>query len=470
MGSIAAIAAVAIVSGLVIRLLALRRGIANVLDPRLVLWAAFVALYVVPPYVAGSALWRLVTREEYAYFLLLALCCGVLCELGVAAGLRYPQKTSAMDISRAEERRARGVAVIIFLAGTAAYAYFIGASGGIAQYYSGHGKGNFRDVSGYVYEMRYFIFAALLLFSLLYRRGALGPRHKVLLFGTAVFLAGDAWFTVQRGSWIRIGIITAAAIALSRPSPTRQGDRSLAAIVMRLFGLGAICSLAILLVLLSPSLRGHTDWSRATVSNQVDTFWDLVDSGKVLRRAAGGSTLDEGNELAVAVASVEARDRTGEWDGGIKWLYPFLNFVPRGMWPDKPKWDDFSLSLTRTMARGSHWVPPTGAAETGVADSYFRFVWGAPLFWMLLGVLLGRRFARAQGGALWAVADYACLLCGFVYFLTQNMLPFVDFYIFMAAPIAVARFVVKRRLTWRGRGEPSGGRAQLSSRGLNVRG
>ncbi len=420
------------------RLSAIRKRPEAALDPRLFVWVLFTLLYILPYWSAGEEIDHLFTENQYRYFLVLAMASGCAFEIGALHALmkRRAADKPTPSAPTLDGSRYLLAALTVTSVGAAAYLYFIAASGGWVSYYAGHGLGAYEQVSGYVYEMRYFLFAGLLLFLLARKASGPNPLIDAATLATAAYLLFDAWFTNQRGSWIRLVIIFLAAYCYDPKARARSSGRRRSALPLVIVG-----TIAAGLIVVTPYLRGQTAIGETSLRQQLDAVSALFSDMEKIRTMSAGSTVDEGNELAVAVGSTAARERVGAVDYGRKWLFPILNFIPRAWWPDKPTWHDYSLSTAQTMRESGSWEPAPGAAETGVADAGYRFGRLAPIFWALLGMFLMDRYLRAGRQDAQSLANYACLLIGFIYFVTQNMLPFVNFYLFMWLPIWSVFFV-----------------------------
>lgn len=315
--------------------------------------------------------------------------------------------------------------IVVGLIGIAGYGYFILKSG--ADYYMGHNSGDF-SVGGYIYELRYFVFSSFLLLFQSFLKKTLSKKGFYFLCGTFLFLAWDAYIQQQRGSWIRFGVIILLSYLFNNEKSIKIRVTTLIVRYKSLFVLG-IC-FAFLLTFTLQMRRFYSP--HTSFFDQVSaTFNHIVDQPDVL---TGGSGIDEGNEFVSAYNAYRANDVAKTYDYGYKWLYPFLNFIPRNLWKNKPTWFTFSNDVFAVMDKYVVFGHTTGSAETGIIDAFYRFLYFSPVFFLLFGFYAQKLHEKSKSNFRVRLF-YICFYVGSFYFFTQNMMPFVIFTLYMYIPV-----------------------------------
>lgn len=316
-------------------------------------------------------------------------------------------------------------AIIIGAIGVLGYGYFIISSGGT--YFLGHNSGNY-SVGGYIYELRYFIFSAVLLLYNARLQKVLSQRGFYVMIFLCFFLAYDAYIQQQRGSWIRFGVIFIFSYLFYK----RETDKiNIVALFNRYTTIFLAGVFMIFLLTFTVQVRKYYSPNTSFTEQVSQTVKAITQNPDLL---FGGSALDEGNEYVVAYNAFMAADVSGVYDMGKKWLYPFMNFIPRTLWDDKPYWETYSIDIFEYIDKYSLIRHAPGSAETGVVDAFYRFSWYAPLFFFILGIFSKRLQLRSMND-LPSRNFYICFYIGIFYFFTQNMMPFVIFTLYMFIPV-----------------------------------
>ena len=358
------------------------------------------------------------------FFLLIFLCfAGFFAGDKLAASIR--SSSSVLPKSVINYKKYESYSIIIGCIGLMGYGYFILASG--ASYFMGHLSGDF-SVGGYIYELRYFIFSSVLLLYSLYLQKKLTKNGTIFLIFICAFLTWDAYIQQQRGSWIRFGVIFAYAYLFHK-----EGNKFLPVTVLftkyKRILVGGI--LLALLLVITVQIRKFYKLNTSLADQLTSTIAVINDNPDLL---VAGSGVNEGNEFVTAYNGYEARQVSGIYDYGQKWIYPFLNFIPRNLWAGKPQWETYSINIFTYIDRYSKIKHAPGSAETGIIDAFFRFSWFSPIFFFLLG-LYTKRLQIKSAINIHTRQWYICLFIGCFYFFTQNMMPMVIFTLYMYIPI-----------------------------------
>ena len=324
-----------------------------------------------------------------------------------------------------EQQKYEQYTIIVGLIGVAGYGYFVAKSGAV--YFYGHFSGAF-DVGGYIYELRYFIFSAILLLYHSYLDKKLSKKGLYFLVFFSVLLILDAYFKQQRGSWIRFGVIFFLTYMFSK---NKTGSLKLPSLIHRyklIFVLGLLFGLLLTFTVQIRNYYSPTTSFSEQISKTVNAIMEKPDL------LLGGSTLDEGNEFVTAFNAFHANEIAKQYDYGYKWLYPFINFIPRNLWTNKPTWSNFSTDIFPLMDKYSSIKHADGSAETGIIDAYYRFSWLTPFIFFLFGYWTKKLYVVSRHD-LGMNFFYICLYVGCFYFFTQNMMPLIIFTLYMYIPI-----------------------------------
>ncbi|TDH20828.1 hypothetical protein EXU57_20760 [Segetibacter sp. 3557_3] len=386
-------------------------------------------LYIVP-YLQLFPTFRklgLVNNEYELSFMAFIFLCYVGFIAGDSMGLNNQQGNNGVLSTSVDYKKYENYSIQTGVIGLAGYGYFIYKSG--PYYFYGHNSGDF-SVGGYIYELRYFIFSSVLLLFNSFLNKTLSKKGLIFLACILLFLCYDAYIQQQRGSWIRLGVILIFSYLFNQKN---QMSLRLTTLLSKYKGIAISgAALALLLTLTVQIRKFYSPYT--TFSEQINLTIDrLVEQPELL---IGGSGIDEGNEFVTAYNAFQANQVAVTCDYGLKWLYPFINFIPRAMWAEKPTWFSFSTDIFTVMRKYSNIKPAQGSAETGMIDSFYRFFWGAPLFFVLFGYytrLLHKSSSTNFGSRLF----YICLYVGCFYFITQNMMPMIIFTLYMYIPIWV---------------------------------
>jgi hypothetical protein len=313
-------------------------------------------------------------------------------------------------------------AVALIGIGFATQIAFIQKSGGFLAFYGApHGAGGaWADTSAYLYAASSFTFPAMcLLCAMLVRDGLTGWLPRIAFLAALLYSAFQAFVFGNRGDTIRLFLL------LLLPPLFLAGRLRL--------GRGAVLlatGVALTAVLLFPHLREsvHLGAEKSLVQAVTDlSVEDAVslDPSKV-----------SGQELFFAAGVVEAASDQRTHDYGIRWIYPFLNLVPRAWWPDKPYVRDWSISSSHLVQQHAGWMVADGAAATGAADAFLGFSWFGIAVWLAFGWWGGVIWARATTTE--SVLDVACLwafLVMTVYFVAQGFNAAWHAWLYYMAPL-----------------------------------
>ncbi len=144
----------------------------------------------------------------------------------------------------------------------------------------------------------------------------------------------------------------------------------------------------------------------------------------------------------------------GRYDYGTGHLGLFLHWVPRAIWPNKPavgEGDYTGRELFDDVEKASGVrLLGSGAAYTGVADSFLEYGVFCPLFWFLLSALVGLVYRLAiLTRSPWWMFCYAGFLCATHWLVSQSFsAAFVPGMYFQMVPLGVFALVwIYRRMT-----------------------
>ncbi|WP_141234758.1 hypothetical protein [Flectobacillus sp. BAB-3569] len=391
-------------------------------------------LYVIPYILLWDVFkYNLLVSEKYIneFFFYILLCFGAFLLGDEVHNFSYRFRKSLLIQEESTEKlssnKVEYYSIIIGIIGVIFYSYFIAVSG--AEYFKGHGQGDY-SIGGYIYELRYFVFSSILLLYNLYLRKSLSSIGKIWLLMFFIFLLFDAYVQQQRGSWIRFGIIFLFSnifYGYDVGQKTKKFTTLFKENRKILFG-----GMFFLFILVFTVQSRNFYSSSANVVDVISGTLELMTKSPELLIA--GSGIDHGNEFVVAYNAFYGMSESSGIDYGFKWLYPFLNFIPRALWKDKPTWETFSTNAHQYIDKYSVIVHAVGSAETGLVDTFYRFGWFSPIFFFFMGYSLSLLYRRASK-TISSRSLYICLFVGFFYFLTQTMLPLIIFSIYMYLPI-----------------------------------
>jgi hypothetical protein len=388
-------------------------------SPKTVVAGGFVGLYVASYYfVDGHDRDAFLTADGYLGLLLVAVlaCYGFWAGFILGSGAATPRRHPF------HQQTAVWYATALIGIGFAGQAAFIAKSGGFLAFYGApHGAGGaWADTSAYLHSLSNFMFVAMcLLCAMLVRDGLPGWLPRTVFLAALLYSAFHAFVFGSRGDTIRLFLLLLLPpLFLAGRLRVRRSTVLLATTVV----LSA--------VLLFPHLREsvHVGAEKSLVRAVADVFAEdavSLDPSKIT-----------GLELFYAAAVVEAASAQSAYHHGFGWIYPFVNLVPRALWPDKPYRRDWSISEPRLVQQHAGWTVAGGAAATGVADAFLAFSWFSIAVWLAFGCWGGVIWARATTTA--SVLDLASLwafLVIAVYFVTQDYVAAWHYWLFCMVPI-----------------------------------
>jgi hypothetical protein len=206
----------------------------------------------------------------------------------------------------------------------------------------------------------------------------------------------------NRGDLIRLFLVFAAPYTLiRRPS----AGRMIPVIA------GAVA--AIIAVLLFPYARDalHLGSDRSIAEA-------IRDSARAVDEMGDWS----GDELFFASAALAGVRDLGTLEWGVRWTVPFMNFVPRQIWPEKHLFFGSMLLSAHDLAGMSGRISiADGSAYTGVLDGFFQIGWSCPVIWIVMGHFAGIRWRRVLAKPdIYEIGRYLAVFVGIVYWLTQD--------------------------------------------------
>jgi hypothetical protein len=412
-----------------------KQGVHYLINPIFIVSVLFIMLYYLPYFSSfvdyEQNFW--VSKNKLEDFFTYLLLCYALFSLGFNT---YHPTITSINTQAICYKRVELFGILFGILGFTFYAYFILKSG-ITTIYSGHGKADF-SVGGYIYEMRYFIFSSVLILGSLIIQGLASNKAKFIFYTFIIFLIIDAFFRQQRGSWIRLALIYSGLYIYYLINSNQSLNVS--TIIKnnsKLIIYGLFFSFMVIGMVGLRYMEGET-----TIEKFINFVNSVGEDSSILLHGSGNNT---GNEFIIAFNGFISAVQLNSYDLGLKWVQPFLNFIPRAIWEDKPYWETFSVSVTETINRFGYIYPPGGIAETGAIDTFFRFGWFSPLFFLILGFFAKKVYVSGLYGSERGNMILIVFLISFIYFITQNMFPFVVFGLYMLIPIVLTYFFARLR-------------------------
>jgi hypothetical protein len=142
--------------------------------------------------------------------------------------------------------------------------------------------------------------------------------------------------------------------------------------------------------------------------------WDDAFKGTTLDRVVTSkATTVADNEFVYHCWMVATNCETNLYQYGTGYLSLAAHWVPRQLWPDKPRLGQgFFPAASEQVAQviGRKMTP--GASVAGAAEAFNQFGWGALLWWFAIGFVAARMYSRGKS------ADDARWQIGFVGFMS----------------------------------------------------
>ena len=375
----------------------------ELLSPKTIVAGGFVGLYVATYYfVSGDSRDAFMTVADYFKLLLLA----VLAECAFWIGFTLAHGTRTPRPRLFHGQMACWYAVALIGIGFVAQTAFVIKSGGFVDFYGApHGAGGaWASTSAYLYSLSGFMFVAMALLWGMFVRDGLASWPACMALGAALlYSAFQAFVFGNRGDTVRLFLLLILPPALSTGATRIRRQTLLLA-----------TAVAVTTVLLFPYVRSalYLGAEKTLVQTVSEVVVDQTD-GSDRSKTTGG-------ELFYAAALVAAASEQGTYDYGYTWIYPFINLVPRAWWPDKPYRGDWSIQ-PQLVQQYAGWTVASGAATTGIADTFFSFSWFSLVVWLPFGWWGGWLWTRAATRN--SLSDVTCLwafLVMTVYLVTQG--------------------------------------------------
>ncbi|OOY25883.1 hypothetical protein BMI91_05710 [Thioclava sediminum] len=368
--------------------------------------------------------WFFITPEGYEMVLILSLAFVVLFGLGewigYTAGYRNPVPVNTVTHRQSWVQ----LAIVLFFIGLAGQVIFVQSSGGFGAFYgSAHGSGaNFS--SAYIYRLFHSSFTAAVILLIFYLRGAtLSRKAKAVLVLALIALAFDLVTQGKRGGVIRFALLVAVPlIGLEALTPKR---------LVLLFG-GVLAALAFLVVL--PYIRFALN-----LSNIAELGTAFSELSAKMNNYTDGDTLRTGGKYAVfATLVVQGALEATDHNFGSRWLFPFINLIPRAIWPDKPLRYDFGIDFYDVTNSTSNVLIPKGSYPGGIPESFTEWSWAVLVVWFIMGLVFGwvRGHAVAKK-TMMALVVYYAVSVSFVQFMLQDTIQAIFSFIFLVGPFLV---------------------------------
>ena len=148
------------------------------------------------------------------------------------------------------------------------------------------------------------------------------------------------------------------------------------------------------------------------------------------------------NEFLYNCGMIATNYELGMYQYGTGYLSLLTHWVPRVVWEGKPHlgqgWFEWIVPYIRSV---TGFTMSTGAAATGVADSFSELGFAAPLLWFLFGLFAAHKYFKAKtSNDLSCQASYISFLAGLHWLVAQGFAAsFVPIVIYMTIPWLVFR-------------------------------
>ncbi len=380
----------------------------------------------------------LLDENYYIVTMIFAVLCLLVYCFCYERGLRDAVKMRRID--QAVETLPVGVitacVTLIGVVGVGAQWLVAAQAGGLVAFYSKpHGSAvDYTAMSAYLYALPNFMWSALLIGLVTWGRTRGASKYLLLVtVAIGILLLAHTYLFGNRNGVIRVCLILGGAYTfIRRPSFLR----SLPIVACLVAGIAIVLVIANI----RDSLHLAADKS---VYEAVSTYFESVDQNggyKQVNWRAGG------HELFFNVAVVQAASVTGTYDFGLPYLYPFINFVPRAFWSDKPYELDFGVNYFQLVESVAGWSPGTGAAISAIGYTFLSFSWFGCLLWGVLGFYSGHAVRRArEDSSLMNLGFLVACLIGNVYWGTQGYTAIFFGWFFTVAPFYGLRLLAFMR-------------------------
>ena len=314
------------------------------------------------------------------------------------------------------------LAVVLFVIGALGMVAVIASSGGFVNKYSAvHGAAtNFS--SAYIYQLPQSLFTACFIFQF-YRltRGNLKKYMLVLLILGMAFLFFDAFTQGKRGNTIRFALLALLPYVISGALTRSKKIIAMVLVVV-----------AILFLNFLPYLRQAT--SLATIGNLSQMVSSLSELSDKSTEATVRLAL-EGKHVVFAANTLAGAIEANAPNYGARWIFPFINLVPRAVWPDKPSRYDMGATTYDMLAVSSGIVIPSGSHTGGMVESFIEWGYFVGFFWFGFGAVGGylRRRTHQTRDLLSATLLFG-YYSAYVQFVLQDTVAGILFMLFVIGP------------------------------------
>ena len=370
--------------------------------------------------------WQLEFVQGFYALGVWAFCLGMMSATSRQAPLRAGSVLGGRFTNPAAAERAKlwWLALVLGSVSLAAYAFGIMRAGGLVAAYSVV-KGGASAGSGYVGDAQMLAYPAIALLALSRQRLRLRAPDVALalLFALPNLLQGT--LGGRRGPLFLV--LTALFLAWWLAAGRRPSMRVV---------LGAMAAVLIAVVLM---------WSQRRnlfLGSERDFDPESV-AAHLLQRDAGV----EHFYIYGAGLMLHVRyHQSFQW--GWRYFVTYLvRPIPRQIWPTKYEdmdqaWEDMGGSTAgrseEDWVESVGWIPVAGSGSGVLSDVFSEFSWGGAVVALLLGRLLGWLWRRrTDEGGLWGVLFLeACILS--IYLPTQSLAAFLQRFLFMSIPTALA--------------------------------
>ena len=320
--------------------------------------------------------------------------------------------------------------IALFLIGSLAMAAFISTSGGFTVKYSAvHGSAsNFS--TAYLYRLPISLYTACFILLVSKFKFKNVPLAVLLVIAACLaFLLFDAVTQGKRGDLIRYALLIIIPLFLfGHLRKTRQVPAILAIGCLALF------------LNYAPYLRQAT--SLGTLGNFDQVLKSLPDVTDKSREARIRIS-QEGKHVVFASNALAGAVEYNQPNYGYRWMFPFINLVPRAIWPDKPSRYDMGYTTYDMLADDSPFSMPSGSHTGGMVESFIEWGYFVLPIWFLFGLTGGYLLETSTRSR----SIHSCvLLFGFynfyVHFLLQDTVAGILFLMYSLGPYFALRLIL----------------------------
>jgi uncharacterized membrane protein len=375
---------------------------------------------------------RWVLIDPLAYEKLLILSLGFILFFGVGEYIGYTngyRRPIPIDAVRYLGSWAQ-LAMVLLVIGIFGQVLFIQSSGGFMNVYgSAHGSGG-NYSSAYIYRLYHSIFtSAVILMAFLVSGQKMSRVMRIILCIALVVLFFELFTQGKRSGTIRFVLVFLVPLILLGVLTKKRKIQLIAFVSVALVFLIALPYIRFALALTTLEQLGS---ALREFTQQANTYTDNV------------TLWHEGKHVAFATIVITGSLEATDNNYGSRWLFPFINLVPRAFWPDKPFRYDFAEDFYDVSGNVSSIIVPKGSYPGGIPESFSEWWFFVLVVWFLMGLILGflRGHAQAKKTIFSITLTYAAAV-SFVHFILQDTIQAIFSLMFLIGPFMLLAGVFK---------------------------